>query len=78
MATFTIKSRTHGPVTFYVMGSGREPYVKYAKGNHADSTSRQICYGGYTSGNAITATPDTLEAEARRWWRQYLKNERTM
>lgn len=77
MATFTIKSRNHGNVTFYCWSSDREQYVKVAFDDHADTTSRQICNGGGFWGNTITAKPETLEKTARSWWRRYLRNERT-
>ncbi len=76
MATFTINSKKHGPVTFYVMDSDREQYVKFSWGDHADSTGKQICNGGGFHGNTLCAKPETLERTARNWWRQYLKSDR--
>lgn len=75
MATFTINSRTHGEKTFFVPDRGG--YVRLeGQGRNTGTLGRQICYGGGFRGNTVTATVDTLEREARTWWRQYLKHER--
>lgn len=74
MATFTIKTRKHGDKTFFVPDQGG--YVRLEMGQNHGTLGRQICHGGGFRGNTITAQPDTLEVEARRWWRQHLRNER--
>lgn len=76
MATFTIKTRNHGEKTFFVPDNSG--YVRLESGRNHGTFAKQICYGGGFYGNTITADAATLEVEARRWWSQYLKNERTM
>lgn len=74
MATFTINSRDHGTKTFFVPDQGG--YVRLESGRNHGTLGQQICYGGGYRGNTVTATADTLEAVARKWWKQYLRNER--
>ena len=76
MATFTIKTRKHGEKSFFVPDQGG--YVRIEKGRNHGSLGTLICYGGSFRGNTITADAKTLPDVARTWWRQYLKNERTM
>jgi len=75
MASFTLKTRTEGNLDFFVPNQGG--YVRLEKGRNHGTLGKQICYGGDFRGNTVTATPETLETEARRWWRQrqrWLKN----
>ena len=74
MTTFTIKSKKHGNKTFFVPDQGG--YVRLERGRQHGNLGQQICYGGDFRGNTITADADTLEAVARKWWKQYLANER--
>lgn len=74
MARFTIKTRNHGEKTFFVPPGGG--YVRLERSGRTGTLGEQICYGGGFRGNTISATEDTLETEARRWWRQYLAHER--
>lgn len=70
MPTFTIKSRLHGDQTFFVPPGGG--YVRLERGTAHGTLGQQICYGGDFCGSTVTATPETLEREARRWWRARL------
>lgn len=74
MTTFTIKSREHGEQSFFVPSNGG--YVRLDRGSSHGTTGQQICYGGGFRGNTITATPETLEREARKWWKQHLAMHR--
>lgn len=74
MTTFTIKSRTHGEKTFFVPDNGG--YVRLEDGRKHGTLGTQICYGGAFRGNTVTADADTLEAVARKWWKQYLRIDR--
>lgn len=72
MATFTINTRDHGPITFFVRDTARgenRGYVYLGTG----TDGRQICAGGDYVGNTLMATVDTLESVARKWHRQHLK-----
>ena len=75
MATFTIKSTKHGDQTFFVASNGG--YVRLERGNNHGTLGKQICYGGSFYGSTVTATEATLGTEARKWWKHYLKNERS-
>jgi hypothetical protein len=74
MARFTIKTRDHGMKKFFVPDNGG--YVRLETGSTHGTLGKQICYGGGFHGNTITATPETLPAVARRWWKQHLNAER--
>lgn len=74
MAKFTIKSRIHGDVAFFVPDQGG--YVRVEKPGATGTLGMQICSGGQLRGFTLTATPETLEKTARTWWRQYLAVER--
>lgn len=76
MATFTIKSREHGEKTFFVPDQGG--YVRLENGKDHGTLGKQICANGSFRGNTLSADADSLEAVARKWWKQYLKNERTL
>lgn len=75
MARFTIKSRIHGDVSFFVPDSGGYVRMEGEGANHG-TLGQQICYGGEFRGCTLTATPETLEKVARTWWRQRLAAER--
>ena len=74
MARFTINSREHGARDFFVPDHGG--YVRLETGSNHGTLGQQICYGGDFFGNTITADKATLETEARKWWKSYLRNER--
>lgn len=74
MPSFTLKTRNHGEKSFFVPRDGG--YVRLESDRNHGTLGRQICYGGGFFGNTITATPETLEAVARKWWRQHLTAER--
>lgn len=74
MARFTIKTRDHGEKSFFVPDGGG--YVRLENGRNTGTLGQQICDGGSFRGYALSATPDTLPLVARKWWRQYLRNER--
>lgn len=74
MPTFTIKSRIHGEQTFWMQDGGG--YIRLEYGNKTGTLAQQICYGGSYSGNTIKSTPEQFENDCRKWWRQYLENER--
>ena len=66
MASFTINSRKFGAQVFTCQSS--RSYVR--------CNGKQICDGGKLLGNTISATEKTLEHIAKKWWKQYLKNQR--
>lgn len=70
MTTLTIRSPKNGDQTFTVPDQGGPVCLEDGR------QLKPICYGGYLRGNIITADADTLAAAARKWRRQYLKNER--
>ena len=77
---FTIKSRKHGDQDFWAnekSGSYAGSYV-YLEDKGPGTTGSQICEDGCFRGNTLTCngTQGGLEAVARRWWKQYLRNER--
>lgn len=72
MTTFTIKSREHGEITFFVRsnsGGSDSGYVFLGTG----TDGKQICEGGDFMGSTLSATPDTLEKVARKWHKQRMK-----
>ena len=76
MATFTINTRNHGPVTFFVRDSataGNSGYVYLESAGNRGTLGKQICAGGDFRGNCLTATVETLEKVARNWHRKHLK-----
>lgn len=66
MATFTLNSRNHGIQKFEVVNNGG--YVRV--------NGEQICKDGWFRGTTIMGNAETLEKIARRWWNQYLRNQR--
>ena len=80
MATITINSKNHGLQEFTVNTFGG--YVR--------CNGKQICDGGKLSGSTISihlnnnqkndvcfSISDKLETVAQKWWRQYLRNQRS-
>lgn len=77
MARFVIKTRCedHGALEFFVPDQGG--YVRLERAGRPGTLGDQICYGGDFRGSTITATPETLASEARKWWRarrRWLRN----
>lgn len=75
MASYTIKSRHLGEVTFFVPDSGG--YVRVENGKNHGTLGTQICVGGRFRGPTVIATPDTLAIVARRWWKQFVSHTRS-
>lgn len=71
MASFTIKSRDHGEVTFRVRDEGGYITVTSHKWDH-----KQPCDGGGFMGVTLMSDEGRLEKDARHWWKQYLANRR--
>jgi len=76
---FTIKSRKHGPQTFWANakeGSFASSYV-YLEDRGPGTTGSQICEGGGFRGSTVTCngTEKGLERVARRWWKQYMASD---
>ena len=69
MTVFTLQTRgkNREKLTFFVPDNGG--YVRLETENKTGTLAPQICYGGGYHGYTVTATPDTLAKEARRWWR---------
>jgi hypothetical protein len=68
---FTINSRKFKPVTFFAQSGGGYVYLD------RNGKSTQICYGGSFRGSTVHVRDrESLEREARRWWRAYLAIER--
>ena len=66
MATCTIKTRSHGDLTFYVADHGG--YVRlYSDHWHGC----QPCAGGGFRGSTLRADALTLQTIARAWWRGF-------
>jgi hypothetical protein len=74
MARFTIKTRTNGDLDFFCPDGGG--YVRLERGAQHGTLGRQIGAGGGFSGNMLTATPESLEAVARRWYRAFRADQR--
>ncbi len=76
---FTIKSRKHGDQTFWANEKSppSSSYV-FLEDRGPGTTGSQICEGGYFQGSTISCrgTQESLEAAARKWWRQRLRNLR--
>lgn len=71
MATFTIKTRSHGEITFFVRDTANGADTGYVYlGTGTDG--KQICAGGDYMGSTLSATVETLEKVARNWHRQHL------
>lgn len=77
---FTIKTRNHGLKEFWANERpGGSSYV-YLEDTGTGTTGSQICDGGWFRGSTVmcNGTPEGLERAARKWWRQYLSNQREM
>ncbi len=69
MTTFTIKSREHGHITFFVRSTAEgndSGYVFLGTG----TDGKQICEGGDFIGSTLTATVESLGKVARKWHKQ--------
>ena len=75
MATFTINTREHGPATFFVRDSATDNsgYVYLESTGKTGTLGKQICAGGDFSGDALSATVESLEKVARAWHRKHLR-----
>jgi hypothetical protein len=67
----TIKSRKLGR-EFTFWKSAGDNYV-YDSTYQPGTLGKQICEGGYYSGNTLTATDESFEGVCRRWLRSYVK-----
>ena len=65
---FTIRSRKHGPITFWM--NGDEGYVSINRPGRPGQLGDQICDGGSYGGSTIRATSDNFEQVCRRWHKQ--------
>lgn len=68
MARITINTRDVGALTFFVPDAGG--YVRLESGANHGTLGQQICDGGGTMGNTLSADKTTLAAVARRWNKQ--------
>ena len=75
---YTIRSRKFGGDIDFIASlpnSKNSAYVKVSfTGN--DSNYLQICDGGYLRGSTISATTESFESICRKWWKQYLRNNK--
>jgi hypothetical protein len=71
MSTFTINSKDHGEISFFMQGaeSDESHYVFLG----SSSLGQQLCSGGKLGGSTITATPETFESVCRKWHKQRLE-----
>ena len=75
-----IKSKTYGKLSFFIDLGGDSPYDKYVfleLGDRHGTLGRQICDGGGFMGSTITANPETLRAECRKWLRQRKNSDKS-
>jgi len=72
MARFVIHSRRFGEIKFVSKDEGG--YVR-VYGNGWDG--KQPCAGGGFYGSTLIAAEKTIESAARRWWRQWLADQRS-
>ncbi|MFB6412790.1 hypothetical protein [Edwardsiella piscicida] len=74
MNELTITSRKTGEAfTFWMPSDGG--YVRRTFPDRPGTLGVQICDGGKTMGNTISATPETFEKVCRRWYRAYQRIE---
>lgn len=74
MNELTITSRKTGETfTFWMPVSGGYIYRTYP--GKPGTLGSQICAGGRSMGNTLSATPDTFETVCRRWYRAHLRSE---
>ena len=73
MTSYTTKTAEFGEVTFSAPSASDDRagyvWIETEKG-YAAKDRRQICYGGDFTGGTVTAKPDTIKEEAKRWLRQ--------
>jgi len=80
---FTINSSKFGPQTFWAnekMGGQFPSAYVYLEDRGPGTTGSQICEGGEFTGNTVMCdgTQGGLEKAARRWWKQRLRNLKTI
>lgn len=79
MTRYTTRSAEKGAMTF-TAPAARDDYAGYvwleAERGYAAGERRQICHGGGFQGSTITATPQSLKADAQRWMRDRRKMRR--
>jgi hypothetical protein len=76
MATFTIITRNAGEVKFVCRD--QLSYVRIFGADLGELDGKQICAGGSTSGQTLMADASSLERVARKWWNDYLRNQRAL
>ena len=76
MATFKIMTRTAGEVTFTCRD--HLSYVRIFGADLGSLDGKQICARGSTSGQTLMADASSLERVARKWWNDYLRNQRQL
>lgn len=72
MATYTINSRKYGPLTFFCPDGGG--YMRLESAGYPGTLGKQCCKDGSFYGSPILSNPDTLAADAKSWWRSWLRN----
>jgi len=70
MTNFTINSRAHGQISFFMPNGGG--YVRLESSGKPGTLGKQLCAGGDFMGSTISATPETFERACRRWHKQRL------
>lgn len=69
MKIFTIKSRNHGTVEFFIPGN-RTATMKVSFDGCRPQT---CCHGGGVRGDTVVTDGESLERDARTWWKAFLK-----
>jgi hypothetical protein len=68
MATFTINSKKHGEISFFMPNNGG--YIRLESSGKNGTLGAQICSGGKFIGNTISATEASFEETCKKWHRQ--------
>lgn len=68
MARITINTRDVGQLEFWVSDSGG--YVRLESPGRSGTLGQQICEGGGTMGDTLSANAQSLAGVARRWNKQ--------
>ncbi|MEB8288012.1 hypothetical protein OKT24_19850 [Aeromonas veronii] len=77
MNELTITSRKTGETfTFWMPASGGYIFRTYP--SKPGTLGDQICDGGRSMGNTLSATPATFEKVCRRWYRAHQRREQLM
>lgn len=72
----TIKSRKTGEAfTFWMPANGG--YVHLSTKDRPGALGDQICKGGKFLGSTISSTEGSFEADCRKWYRDYMSNNKT-